>query len=64
MRSIILKKNLEMKGKLYLEGETVEVEDSDYKYIIDSYLESRQEDLLQASIQEDLFIKVSKKVKK
>ena len=48
MRKFTLLKNLEMNGKLYLEGEEVELDEATYEWLIKSYLEERKQILEQA----------------
>lgn len=38
----VLKKNLEMGGKLYLEGEEVDVTKEQYAYLMKAYLDERK----------------------
>jgi hypothetical protein len=39
---LVLKKNLEKNGVLYLEGEEVELTEAEYQYITSAYIEERK----------------------
>lgn len=42
MKTITLLKNLEMAGVLYEEGQTIDVEDHVYDFLMSSYMEERR----------------------
>ena len=49
---LILKKNHEQNGKLYLEGEEIEVTEEEYQYIMASYIAERQAIIAEAEQKE------------
>lgn len=59
----VLKKNLEMGGKQYLEGEEIEVTKEEYAYLMQSYMDERKA-LLEKEKEENIphfnFVKDSK----
>lgn len=64
MRKLVLQKNLEMGGKLYQAGEEVELEDDVYRYIVNSYVESRRIEAEELAKKEEEMNELVKKASK
>ena len=64
MKTITLIKNLEMGGVTYNEGDTIDVEDDVYDYLMKSYMDERRAMIEEMQKHEEYLASIEKKDKK